>query len=169
MPNTTRKAVKIRTALNTIIGVAVFPKGVVEGEVLIEQIKNGVKITATFTKMPPGKHGFHIHNAGVLRGEGCKGACSHYHVGSPKEHGPAPGKSKNRHTGDLGNIELNGDSAHYSYIIKETSVKELLGRSFIVHADEDDLGLGAYADSKITGHSGARIACAIVGRGTKCD
>jgi Cu-Zn family superoxide dismutase len=166
MPNTTRKAVKAR---NILMGVAVFQKGVVEGEVLIEQIKNGVKITATFTKMPPGKHGFHIHNAGDLRGEGCKGACSHYHVGPPKQHGPAPEKSKDRHTGDLGNIELKGESAHYSYIVKGTSVKELLGRSFIVHADEDDLGLGAYDDSKTTGHSGARIGCAIVGRSTKCD
>ena len=162
MPNTTRKV------RNTIIGVAVFQKGLVEGEVLIENIGKSVKITATFTKMPPGKHGFHIHNAGDLRGEGCKGACSHYHVGSPKQHGSVPGKSKNRHTGDLGNIELKGDSAHYSYIVKGTSVKELLGRSFIVHADEDDLGLGAYEDSKTTGHSGARIACAIVGRGKAC-
>ena len=160
---------KAMKAVKTLVGVAVFQKGVVEGEVLIENLEKGVKITATFTKMPPGKHGFHIHNAGDLRGEGCKGACSHYHVGSPKQHGPAPGKSKNRHTGDLGNIELNGDSAHYSYIVKGTSVKELLGRSFIVHADEDDLGLGAYEDSKITGHSGARIACAIVGRGKACD
>jgi Cu-Zn family superoxide dismutase len=69
----------------------------------------------------------------------------------------------------LGNIEMKGDSAHYSYSVKGTSVKELLGRSFIVHADEDDLGLGAYEDSKTTGHSGARIACAIVGRGKVCD
>jgi Cu-Zn family superoxide dismutase len=42
--------------------------------------------------------------------------------------------------------------------------RELWGRSLIVHADEDDLGLGEHDDSKTTGHSGARIACAVFGR-----
>jgi len=163
---------KLRKRENTqkIIGVAVFQSDIVKGEVVIEDNKKGgVTIVATFTKLPPGKHGFHIHVAGDLRGEGCKGACSHYHVGSPKQHGADPTSgSKNRHTGDLGNIELKHGSVEYSYNIKDTSVRDLLGRSFIVHADEDDLGLGAYEDSKITGHSGARIACAIVGRGKAC-
>ena len=33
--------------------------------------------------------------------------------------------------------------------------------------DEDDLGEGPFEDSKVTGHSGARIGCAIFGR-TAC-
>jgi Cu-Zn family superoxide dismutase len=44
-------------------------------------------------------------------------------------------------------------------------VEDLWGRSAIVHADEDDLGLGDHEDSGTTGHSGARIGCAIFGRG----
>jgi Cu-Zn family superoxide dismutase len=38
----------------------------------------------------------------------------------------------------------------------------------IVHADEDDLGRGEAEDSKTTGHSGKRIACAIIGRTMEC-
>jgi len=42
-------------------------------------------------------------------------------------------------------------------------VDEILGRSIIIHEDKDDLGLGTFEDSKTTGHSGARIACALIG------
>jgi Cu-Zn family superoxide dismutase len=40
----------------------------------------------------------------------------------------------------------------------------LFGRSVIIHADEDDYGLGGFDDSLTTGHSGKRIACAVIGR-----
>jgi Cu-Zn family superoxide dismutase len=43
-------------------------------------------------------------------------------------------------------------------------VEDLWGRSVIVHADPDDLGKGPFEDSPTTGHSGARIACAVFGR-----
>jgi Cu/Zn superoxide dismutase len=43
-------------------------------------------------------------------------------------------------------------------------VEDFYGRSVIVHEDPDDLGKGSYEDSKTTGHSGARIGCAIIGR-----
>jgi len=38
-----------------------------------------------------------------------------------------------------------------------------------VHGDKDDLGLGDAEDSATTGHSGKRIACAIIGRTMECD
>ena len=157
--------------------VAVF-KGPVEGEVVITDIKGGVRINAFFTKLPKGKHGFHIHKAGDLRGEGCKGLCEHYDVGK-HTHGGAPSykskcasprkalsaESTMRHTGDLGNIKLKKGKCRKRYTVKKTSVRELWGRSLIVHKGEDDLGKGGFPDSAITGHSGARMACAILGRG----
>ena len=36
-----------------------------------------------------------------------------------------------------------------------------------LHADPDDLGQGGVALSKTTGNAGARIACGIIGIGTK--
>ncbi len=143
-----------------------------EGVVVIRDIGDDhVSIKAIFTHLPSGKHGFHIHKAGDLRGKGCQGACAHYHVGTPCSHGAEPGSSKRpRHTGDLGNLEMpNNGSLEKTWRLKGTNVKDLWGRSLIVHADEDDLGLGEHDDSKTTGHSGARIACAVIGRGTECS
>ena len=150
------------------VAVAVF-SGSVEGEVIAKQLTpNRLSLHAIFTKLPAGKHGFHIHKAGDLRGEGCKGACVHYHKGSSANHGGEPGSKRERHIGDLGNIELSSGTFSKTYILNNVTVRDLWGRSIIVHADEDDLGLGEHNDSKTTGHSGSRIACAIFGRGLDC-
>ena len=66
----------------------------------------------------------------------------------------------------MGNIQIKNGKKTFKrkYCIPHTSVKALWGRSIIVHADEDDLGKGHFEDSKTTGHSGKRMACAIIGR-----
>ena len=152
---------------NKLIGaVAVFKQDDIYGDVLVNNYRDGIKVKAHFTKLPPGKHGFHIHKAGDLRGEGCHGLCEHYDIGS-NSHGDSPEHDGERHTGDLGNIELKNGVFKKEYYIKGIKVKDLWGRSIIVHKDEDDLGKGSYEDSKTTGHSGARIGCAIFGR-TQC-
>jgi Cu-Zn family superoxide dismutase len=140
--------------------VAVFNTRSVQGTVTFSDRKAGLYIEAEFTRLPRGNpHGFHIHKAGDLRGEGCKLACDHYHKGPPQDHGGPPGSGA-RHTGDLGNVEV----GRYKYTLHDVTVADILGRSMIVHADEDDYGLGGHEDSLKTGHSGARIACAIIGR-----
>ena len=149
--------------------IAVFDTDQIVGNAVAKETPKGLLLTATFTKLPPGKHGFHIHTAGDLRAPGCAGACAHFHVGAPAIHGDRPSKdnktkTNQRHTGDLGNIELTSSSASYRYQLMGLNAADLWGRSLIVHADEDDLGQGPHEDSKITGHSGARIGCAIFGR-----
>lgn len=146
--------------------VAVFKQDDIYGDVTVSKYREGVKVKAKFTKLPPGKHGFHIHMAGDLRGEGCQGLCEHYDIGN-NSHGGDPKHSGERHTGDLGNIELKNGKFEREYYIKGVKVKDIWGRSIIVHDDEDDLGKGQFEDSKVTGHSGARIGCAIFGR-TSC-
>lgn len=143
--------------------VAIFRTDKIQGDILVTNEAGGVKLVAHFTKLPPGKHGFHIHKAGDLRGEGCMGLCEHYDVGH-HVHGGSPDSKGERHTGDLGNIQTIGGLFHKVYHIKNTSVKELWGRSMIVHEDEDDVGKGGFEDSLITGHSGKRMGCAIFGR-----
>jgi len=145
--------------------VAVFLSNSVEGEAVATQYKTGVRLVAKFTKLPVGAHGFHIHKAGDLRGEGCHGACEHFHKGAHASHGDKPGTKGDRHVGDLGNVEA---GKNYRYFLPNLRVAELWGRSLIVHADEDDLGHGDFEDSSTTGHSGARIGCAIFGRGKEC-
>jgi Cu-Zn family superoxide dismutase len=146
--------------------VAVFRQDNIYGDVVVSKYRDGVKVKATFTKLPPGQHGFHIHKAGDLRGEGCQGLCEHYDI-SRSMHGGPPEHGGQRHTGDLGNIELKNGRFYKEYYIKNISPRDLWGRSIIVHEDEDDLGEGQFEDSHITGHSGKRIGCAIFGR-TSC-
>ena len=161
---------KTKDKISKMKGVAVF-EGSVEGHATFEDSSGGLKLQALFKKLPAGEHGFHIHVNGDLRDEGCMGACSHYNKGSKRNHGGAPSSSssslsKERHTGDLGNVSKIGHT--YSYFLKGVTVSELLGRSLIVHADPDDLGHGDFEDSLTTGHSGKRIACALIGRAKDC-
>jgi Cu-Zn family superoxide dismutase len=147
------------------MAVAVIQNDNIIGEIEAYDIKTGVILKAHFTKLPKGKHGFHIHKAGDLRGEGCQGLCEHYDKGN-NAHGDGPSSKRERHTGDLGNIEIKEGQheCRKKYIVPNLSVKELWGRSIIVHEDEDDLGVGEWEDSKTTGHSGKRMGCAIFGR-----
>lgn len=147
------------------MAVAVFDTPTIQGDVCFYQKKGGVEVQSIFTRLPSGLHGFHIHRAGDLRGEGCKGACDHWHKGKPTVHGGPPSHKGPRHTGDLGNLDMNDkEQLRSSYFLKHVTLDELYGRSVIVHEDEDDYGKGPHEDSKTTGHSGARIGCAIIGR-----
>ena len=155
------------------MAVAVFAQDDIVGEVVATYVPEdeGTLIVAVFRMLPPGKHGFHIHKAGDLRGQGCKGACDHWHKGPACDHGGRPRRGsvafhQERHTGDLGNIEIRPGSsaAKFTYLLEGVKPSELWGRALIVHADEDDLGQGGHIDSKVTGHSGDRIGCAIFGR-----
>lgn len=145
------------------MAVAVFNQPDIIGTAVATDTPYGCKLVATFTKLPPGKHGFHIHAAGDLRYVGCAGACSHWSK-KAATHGGRPGDTAERHTGDLGNIEVGS----YRYRLVGVKPNELWGRTLIIHADEDDLGKGSHEDSTTTGHSGARIGCAIFGRTTNC-
>ncbi len=145
------------------MAVAVLETPKVKGEVCFYQKKGGVEIQYMFTRLPPGPHGFHIHRAGDLRGEGCKLACDHWHKGKAMQHGGPPTHKGPRHTGDLGNIDIERNATSQMFL-KHVTLEELYGRSVIVHEDEDDYGRGPHEDSKTTGHSGARIACGVIGR-----
>jgi len=149
------------------VAVAVFKTPRVQGEVTFHKAVGGLRAKATFTRLPEGEHGFHIHRAGDLRGEGCKLACDHFHIGPAQTHGGPPGFKGERHTGDLGNVSLG--EREYTYTLKGVTAEDLWGRSLIVHADKDDYGLGGEEDSLKTGHSGKRIACAVIGRTMECS
>jgi Cu-Zn family superoxide dismutase len=148
------------------MAVAVFNTPDVKGEVLFRNTPTKLRIDATFTKLPAGEHGFHIHMSGDLRGEGCAGACAHYQKGELQNHGGPPGTPGERHTGDLGNVSMKDRKK--TFYLKGVQVSDMLGRSMIVHADPDDFGKGGQEDSLETGHSGARIGCAIIGRAKGC-
>jgi len=114
---------------------------------------------------PNSLHGFHIHESGDLR-SGCESLCAHYNPHN-KKHGDL--HDENSHAGDLGNIrsDMNGIAKGVLYTNK-FSLEEIVGRSMIIHEGTDDLGKGPHDDSHITGHSGKRIGCGVLGRGKMC-
>lgn len=73
-----------------------------------------------------------------------------------------------RHVGDCGNIVMHQGDKEATLVLNSTLIKldtaiSVIGRSFVVHKDMDDLGLGGQPDSKTTGHAGARVACGVIG------
>ncbi|KAJ3615468.1 hypothetical protein Zmor_016392, partial [Zophobas morio] len=122
-----------------------------------------VRVTGEIKGLPKGKHGFHIHEFGDNT-EGCISAGSHFNPLN-KNHG-AP-EDKERHVGDLGNIEANEEGTAkvniLDNLIKIKGPHSIVGRTAVVHKDEDDLGKGGHELSLTTGNSGERICCGVVG------
>lgn len=141
--------------------VAVINTGKIQGVVVFTQKEEHVSIRIDVKGLKKNaKHGFHIHETGDLR-EGCKSCCAHYNPDNTDHAGLEGG-----HAGDLGNIKTD-DVGVCDMTIRTDKFKvdNILGRSVIIHEDEDDLGLGEFEDSKTTGHSGSRIACSVIGIG----
>ncbi len=132
----------------------------VTGTVTFTKEHNGTHIHAELKNLSPGKHGFHIHELGDCSCD--DGMCTKGHFNPTNQ--PHGGKnSEQRHVGDMGNVsaDQNGNAV-LDYIdtrIKINGPYGIIGRSIIVHADEDDLL------SQPTGNSGARIGCGVIGIG----
>jgi len=141
---------------------------------------NEIKIKINISGLSPGKHGFHIHEAGDLTDE-CKSACAHFNPTNKTHGGP---NDKNRHVGDLGNITANKNGivkkTFTDKIIKLKGKNNIIGRCVVIHEGEDDLGKGGLdekgniidekkaAESKKTGNAGSRIACGVIGYSKNC-
>jgi Cu-Zn family superoxide dismutase len=72
-----------------------------------------------------------------------------------------------RHVGDLGNVVAAADGTVKATItdahVKLIGPLSVIGRTVVLHADEDDLGLTTHEQSKTTGNAGARVACGVIG------
>ena len=135
-----------------------------KGTINIKESGNGVEFDINLKNMKSGLHGFHIHEAGNLE-DGCSSCCSHFNP-LKKKHGGID--DKERHLGDLGNItaDIKGNcitTIRDKYLQLRGYKYNIIGRSIVVHANEDDLGKGGNAESKKTGNAGARIGCGVIG------
>ena len=146
--------------------------GKCKGTVLFEESKGGTLITVNMKGLKKNaKHGIHIHKSGDLR-NGCKSLCQHFNPYNV-DHG-GPGDNRNhRHVGDLGNLQTDKNGNVINFKIKDKLIKlrgkhSILGRSVIIHADEDDLGRGDNKESLKTGNAGKRIGCGVIGYSQNC-
>jgi Cu-Zn family superoxide dismutase len=155
---------------NKVISIANFIEGKIKGYVEFSELNNkDVLIKVYLDGLPKNSiHGIHIHEAGDLSDK-CISACAHFNPYN-KKHGNID--SKERHVGDLGNL-ISDKNGHVEYEIIDKQIKlrgtkaNIIGRSVVIHEDKDDCGLGGFPDSLSTGHSGKRIACAVIGYSKK--
>ncbi|KAG7208553.1 hypothetical protein KM043_014769 [Ampulex compressa] len=137
----------------------------VTGYLTISQSSDGksVRVTGMVYGLTEGLHGFHVHEKGDMR-QGCTSTGAHFNPENVT-HG-APG-DKVRHVGDLGNIRANSAGEAFVNITDDVisfhGKNNILGRAFVVHSGEDDLGLGNTTLSSTTGNAGDRWACGIIG------
>ena len=143
------------------------PEAGPKGTVTFTQRQGDARVTVRVraSGVPPGMHGFHIHALGDLT-QGCSSAGGHFNPKNGCHGGPG---DQLRHAGDLGNVEASGEGIVDATIVDDqisldaASAHSILGRSVVLHADQDDLGRGGFPDSLTTGHAGARIACGVIG------
>lgn len=126
----------------------------ISGVIEFIKVPEGIKIIADVNGLPPGKHGFHVHEHGDCSGTDGMAAGGHFNPTNSKHGGP---DSPERHVGDFGNLEADANGhAHYERVdtlIAFEGPNSILDRSIIIHADPDDFV------TQPTGASGARISC----------
>ena len=129
----------------------------VRGTVTFTQTTTGVRVQAELTGLPPGEHGFHVHETGDCSAPDGASAGAHYNP-TAAQHGAPDAAS--RHMGDLGNITAGDDStAHYDRMDTQLTLEgehSVVGKAVIVHAAVDDMS------THPSGNAGARVACGVV-------
>jgi superoxide dismutase, Cu-Zn family len=130
----------------------------VSGTVTFTKTADGVDVSAELTGLPPGEHGFHVHEFGDC--SKMDGVCAggHYNPTGMPHAGP---DSPQRHEGDLGNItaDSSGNASYHRVdkMLKLDGPYSIIGRAIIVHAGRDDL------KTQPSGDAGARIGCGTIG------
>ena len=159
------------TAVVSIMPVPGTADSGVRGTVVFVQPRDSdrVAVQVRLTGLAPGKHGLHIHALGDLT-HGCTSAGGHFNPSNAPHGGPAD-DAAHRHVGDLGNVTADAAGAVVvdlvDSMISLRGPHSIIGRSVVIHADEDDLGRGGQSDSLTTGHAGARVGCGVIGIGAE--
>lgn len=152
------------TAVATINSIDAAGVGESLGTVTFADGSDGVVITPKLSGLPPGPHGFHIHDnpdcgPGINQDKMAAGfaAGGHYDPGHTKKHlGPI---STGGHSGDLPVLVVDGQGdATGSVTAAHLSVEQIRGRAVMIHAGGDN-----YSDTPVPlGGGGARIACGVI-------
>lgn len=133
------------------------------GYALLTQYPHETLIELHLKNLPPGFHGFHIHEFADKR-NGCDSMGPHY---NPYNGTHLDINQYGNHLGDLGNIyvDQNGICEQILHVnhLPLTGKFQVIGRGMVIHEKKDDLGLGGNLESSKTGNSGSRIACGIIG------
>ena len=151
------KSIKVTMNLITVDGV-----GKPVGTITIKEGKDGVTLEPKLKDLPPGEHGFHMHekpSCDPADKEGKKtagqAAGAHYDPEATKAHkGPGGGG----HKGDLPKLVVSDKGeAKDKMEVKGVTLADFQGRALMIHAGGDN-----YSDTpKPLGGGGERIACGV--------
>nr|WP_295082561.1 superoxide dismutase [Cu-Zn] SodC [uncultured Roseateles sp.] len=143
----------------------VNPAGVLKslGTVAVTQTAYGLVFAPDLQGLPPGVHGFHIHENGSCEsamkdGQPVAGlaAGGHYDPLGSKKHGSPWGDG---HLGDLPGLVVDAaGKATYAVLAPRLKLADIKGRSLMVHAGGDN-----HADHPMPlGGGGQRMACGVI-------
>lgn len=132
------------------------------GTTIIRPVYRGVKVTLEASDLPPGEHGFHIHENGVCEAPDFESAGGHFNPTDTKHGFDQP---EGPHAGDLPNIQVDEDGNVFADAAAEMVTLEkgqnhsLLkegGTALVIHSEADDY------ESQPSGDAGERIACGVI-------
>ncbi len=147
---------------NSARAVFMNKQGEAIGTATLIETPSGLLITAKIANLPPGIHGFHIHEVGRCDpATGFESAGGHFNPGGTKhgymvEGGP--------HAGDMPNQTVSNDGVLMAEVFKtdltlgsgKGGLKDQDGSAIEVHATADDYR------SQPSGAAGDRLACGVV-------
>jgi Cu-Zn family superoxide dismutase len=134
------------------------------GSITLSDTEHGVAIALNLKGLPPGQHGFHLHEKpscdpsttpdGKVMPAGGAGA----HL-DPAHSGKHLGPMGEGHLGDLPRIDVGANGAAHATLAagRFKSVEEFRGHALMIHAGGDN-----YSDVPPLGGGGARLACGVV-------
>ncbi|HVZ72411.1 MAG TPA: superoxide dismutase [Cu-Zn] SodC [Polyangia bacterium] len=133
------------------------------GTITIKATKDGVVLETNLKGLPPGEHGFHLHENASCEPADKEGkktagqaAGGHFDPDATKAHkGPEGGG----HKGDLPKLTVDDKGiAKEKLPVKGLKLADFAGHAFMIHEGGDN-----YADApKPLGGGGARIVCGVI-------
>jgi superoxide dismutase, Cu-Zn family len=129
------------------------------GTVNLVQRGANVTLVARLTGVPPGKHGFHIHEKGDCSAPDAMSAGGHFNPSNAHHGNP---QDIDHHAGDLPVIDADAgviatlDAVVMGAALGGGGTFDVVGKSVVVHKDPDDF------KTQPAGNSGPRIACGVI-------
>ncbi len=124
------------------------------GSIEITETAKGILITPNLKNLPPGSHGFHIHENASCADSG-NAAGEHL---DPSKSGKHAGPNAEGHLGDLPVLVVDKDGKATTPVTAlRLKIADLAGHSLMIHAGGDN-----YTDTPKAGGGGARMACGVI-------
>jgi len=122
----------------------------IRGKVQFYSLPGGVMVEANIVGLPKnegGFFGFHIHEGGK---------CTETAFSSTGSHFDSCGCAHPMHAGDLPPLLSRGGRAYLAVITDRFSIREILGRTVVIHDKADDF------TTQPSGNAGRKIACGVI-------